>query len=352
MNDIIPKSHNKFYDEIIFNFKNDISSIVKLHDNNLSPDLVSSIIENKYNSFANNIQTYINNYISQSENRINTNLDNIKDLSCKNNIIQEKINNDISTYFNKYKVSSVKGLHSENKLYDILMHGFPSDEIINTSNITSSGDFFIKRFNKPTILVENKDYSVSVKKDEVDKFIRDVTKNKCHGIFLSQNSGIVNKQPFQIDIHDNHILIYIHYVDYDINKIKLAINTIDILFTNLNNLQNELTNIPTSVLKNINIDYNQFLLNRDKLVANLKDYFKKTMETYNDIDLPQLNILLSNHFANNKKNLILCDICKTFNGKNLKSIARHKKACKIKYINIIDNSLTDTDSLDNTSNVI
>jgi hypothetical protein len=164
----------------------------------------------------------------------------------------------------------------------------------------------------------------------VEYIIRDITNNQCDGIFMSQNSGIVNKEPFQIDIHDNHILIYIHNVDYDISKINLAINTIDTLSNKIVNLKEEQTNIPKSVLKTINDDYNTFLLNREKLVNNLKDYYKKTLEYYNEIDLPHLDELLSQHFANNKKNIIICDVCKVFKGNSLRSIARHRITCSNK----------------------
>ena len=47
----------------------------------------------------------------------------------------------------------------------------------------------------------------NVKKDEVDKFLRDVTNKDCHGIFLSQTSGVVGKDNYQIDIHNKNILI-------------------------------------------------------------------------------------------------------------------------------------------------
>ena len=72
--------------------------------------------------------------------------------------------------------------------------------------------------------------SYSENKEEIDKFIRDVTNNDCSGVFLSQNTGIVGKENFQMDIHNKNILIYIHCVNYDITKINLAINTIDVLY--------------------------------------------------------------------------------------------------------------------------
>lgn len=331
LNDVIPKSQNKQYDDIIRTFKDDMTrTINKISDNEVSVDKISNMIENKYNALASNIQTYVMNYITQSEGRINYNLDNIKELSNKNNIIQEQMSGELMNYLNKHKSSSSKGTQGENKLFQILNDGFPSAEVVNNSGVGGMGDFMLKRTNKPPILLETKDYSIPVKREEVDKFIRDITNNQCDGIFMSQNSGIVNKEPFQIDIHDNHILIYIHNVDYDISKINLAINTIDTLSNKIVNLKEEQTNIPKSLLKTINDDYNTFLTNREKLVNSLKDYYKKTLEHYNEIDLPHLDDLLCQHFANNKKNQIICDVCKVFKANSLRSIARHKKACNNK----------------------
>jgi len=68
-----------------------------------------------------------------------------------------------------------------------------------------------------------------VKREETDKFLRDIENTNYNGIFLSQTSEIVNKTNYQIDIHNNNILIYIHNVDYDQNKINIAINLMDLL---------------------------------------------------------------------------------------------------------------------------
>ena len=63
--------------------------------------------------------------------------------------------------------------------------------------------------------------------DEVKKFIRDIEQQKCHGVFLSQNSGITSKQHFQIDMIGKNIAIYIHNVHYDSTLIKSAVDIID-----------------------------------------------------------------------------------------------------------------------------
>lgn len=338
LNDIIPKSQSKQYDDIINVFKNDmITSIksigeIKNQDPNIVIDKISNIVEIKYNTLISNIHENMSNYIAQSEIRLTNNLNQLKEVSTKNTIIQENISDELLSYINKTKNISQKGAQSENILFNLLNKEYSSAEIINTSGQTGQGDMIIKRKDKTPILIETKNYSTNVKKEEVDKFLRDVSNKDCHGIFLSQTSGIVGKENFQIDIHNKNILIYIHNVDYDIVKINLAINTIDLLFDKLININEKNVTISNDILKNINTEYQNFVLQREKLLNGLKEYYKKTLEQYTDLILPSLEKFISTHYANIKKNILTCDICKTYESTNLRSLARHKQSCKNKQL--------------------
>ena len=338
LNDIIPKSQSKQYDDIINVFKNDmITSIksigeIKNQDPNIVIDKISNIVEIKYNTLISNIHENMSNYIAQSEIRLTNNLNQLKEVSTKNTIIQENISDELFSYINKTKNISQKGAQSENILFNLLNKEYSSADIINTSGQTGQGDMIIKRKDKTPILIETKNYSTNVKKEEVDKFLRDVSNKDCHGIFLSQTSGIVGKDNFQIDIHNKNILIYIHYVDYDIAKINLAINTIDLLFDKLININDKNVTISNDILKNINTEYHNFVLQREKLLNGLKEYYKKTLEQYTDLILPSLEKFISTHYANIKKNILTCDICKKYETANLRSLARHKQSCKNKQL--------------------
>ena len=338
LNDIIPKSQSKQYDDIINVFKNDmmtsIKSIgeIKNQDPNIVIDKISNIVEIKYNTLISNIHENMSNYIAQSEIRLTNNLNQLKEVSTKNTIIQENISDELFSYINKTKNISQKGAQSENILFNLLNKEYSSADIINTSGQTGQGDMIIKRKDKTPILIETKNYSTNVKKEEVDKFLRDVSNKDCHGIFLSQTSGIVGKDNFQIDIHNKNILIYIHNVDYDIAKINLAINTIDLIFDKLININDKNVTISNDILKNINTEYHNFVLQREKLLNGLKEYYKKTLEQYTDLILPSLEKFISTHYANIKKNILTCDICKKYETANLRSLARHKQSCKNKQL--------------------
>ena len=227
--DVLPKSNTQLYINIINEFKLDITNSlknIKEIDPNIMIDKINNIIELKYSGITDNL----NNYLVQFENRLNTNILNVKDITVKNGSIQETINEELIKFINKHNNSSIKGQLGENLLYNVLINEFPSADIQNTSNFTSRGDFILCRKSKNNILIETKDYSTPVKKDEVEKFLKDININDCHGIFMSHKSGIVNKENFQIDINNKNILIYIHFTNYEPYKISLAVKIIDILF--------------------------------------------------------------------------------------------------------------------------
>jgi hypothetical protein len=335
LNDIIPKENNKIHTDIIKFLKDDLkNSLDKItnSESNLTIDKFSNIIDQKYNNSIFNIQEHIMNYLALTEGRLNSHLEQLKNITNKNSALQEKVSDDFLQYLNRYKVGIIKGTNGENKLYNLISKEFSNAEIENTSGKTGMGDMILKRYNKQPILFETKEYTVNVKTDEVGKFIRDVNKNNCSGIFLSQTSGIVGKDNFQIDINGNNILIYIHHVDYDISKIKLAVNTIDFLLEKIKTMENNDIKITIDILNDINFEYKKFIQQKEKLSVDLKDFYKKTLEQYNDLNLSTLDTFLSNYFSESKKPLLQCDICGNFKAITPKSLSRHVQSCRKKNV--------------------
>jgi hypothetical protein len=209
--DIIPKTQNKQHNEIIDMFKNDLLiSLNNLNENDPEKMLkrISEIFDSKYNLMMSSIHETLLYNINQTENRITNNLEQIKTISTTSSANQTTINDELFAFLNKYKSSSAKGNQSENALSNILTKEYTTAEIIRKTNQTGQGDFILKRKEKKPILFENKEYNNNVNKDEVDKFIRDINNTEYHGIFISQHSGIVGKDNYQIDIHNKNILIY------------------------------------------------------------------------------------------------------------------------------------------------
>ena len=156
----------------------------------------------------------------------------------------------------------------------------------------------LKRDNKTTILIENKNYERNVNLDETTKFVRDVSVQRTSGIMMSQKSGIVGKPNFFIEINNGNVLIYLHHVDYTPEKVQLAVDVIDNLAAKLANLD-ATTNIVVDkeTLDNINRDMQTFLQKKEKIIVFAKDTHKQLLVQLDDLALPNLALYLSDKFA-------------------------------------------------------
>ena len=338
LNDVIPKSNNNYYQQI----NNSISSFQKIITEDTSKLINTINNDNSLTTFLNNFETKSNNllqplfsFINASEERINKNVSSIKDSSINNNSLQEKIINELSEFLNKYKNSSYKGQFGENKLETVLNQLFPTAEIINTTGIKAACDFRVNRNDLSTILFETKNYDRNVSLDEVKKFIRDIEEQKCHGIFLSQHSGITSKQNYQIDIKNNNILVYVHNADYCPHTIKIAVDIIDSLSDKLNDIKQDVQQIyiPKEILDDINKEYSSFIERKSAIIDILKDFHKKITYQIDDIKFPSLSKYITSKYGsilNNDNQRILCNICNNFEATNNKSLSAHQRGCKKK----------------------
>ncbi len=332
LNDVLPKnneSQQNIFKDTIVDFQKSINEDTKLIMSSLNKDdkLNEFLIkfENKYTQLIQPFQGIIN----SSEERLQREITNVK-----NNQMPETLLKELTDFFNKYKNSSYKGQLGEMQLETILNQVFPCDEIIRTTSIKAAGDFRINRENREPLIIETKDYDRNVTLDEVKKFIRDIEEQKCHGVFLSQNSGITSKQNFQIDMINKKILIYIHNVKYDSTVIKMAIDVIDNLSEKFNLLENDDIidfSISDENLKEINKEYSDFIKKKLLFIENFKENQKKLLNQVEDMKFPCLSKFLSQKCGNiliNENQGIICSICNKFTAQNNKSLAAHQKACK------------------------
>jgi len=362
INDIIPKSQSALLDNILKDFKTEIlvlSSNMKNQDNELTIDKFTELMNIKYSSLIDSIQNKIHTSISLSEQNLNTNIEKLKEISSESSLIQKNINNELTTYIGRHNKSIYKGAQSEEMLSSVLEENYPNAEVINSSTLPKSGDFILKRNNLSTILIENKNYTNSVPYDEITKFHRDIEHNDfCNGIFISQSSTISGKQNFQIDFHNNAILLYIHKCDYDPIKINTAIQIIDSIYAKINLFKNNNISLTQEMINEFNEDYQQFLEDKTRNITILKEYYNKQLEQLNEIKLPSIEKFLSLHFADNKKLNHICTFCNTYSSNSKKSVARHERFCKKKLTNetsiedvkkIIINTDSDNNSSENNN---
>jgi hypothetical protein len=239
-------------------------------------------MENKISSIIQEIcDKQANTNIEQLNNVVKDTIYNVEKDTCD-------IKSNLSSIMLRFENSSVKGRVSENILSNILQDAYRNAEIYETRGETASGDFIIKRNNKTDILVENKDYSKNVSTDQVKKFKRDIEHLNMNGIFLSQSSGIALKKNYTIDIINNNVLIYVHNVKYDIDKIKIAVNIIDQVSKFLKTNKDTGLNIKKDKLKEYNDIISETVLKKQDLIAIVKRNNKDVISRLEELDIPDI----------------------------------------------------------------
>ena len=184
------------------------------------------------------------------------------------NNVQKNVSSDIHNLLN-----TEKNAKYNNGSYHIIQSIMSTDEIIKISDTR----FKVNRQNKQnsSIIFEIKDYLESVTTDEVNDFEMITKSQKTHGIMISQQSPITFKNPYQIDINNEIINVYVTNAEYNVDKIKIAVDIIDNLNSVFFMLENKVTK------DNIEID-----------------------------------------------NGLLCTFCNNWHGKNKSSLSAHIRSCK------------------------
>ena len=274
----------------------------------------------------------------------------VNDIRSINNVSIEKqseIDIKMNQVLKKFDSSNKKGNISEMCTYNLLKSMYSEKQIKLVNTVKETGDIILTRIDKPIILIENKDYKHTVIQKEVDKFIRDINIQKYSGIFISQNSEIANKKPFEINFYGNNVGIYISNVNYDNNIIQIAIDTIDAIKSKMKEIDEVLEEsdeedlnfiITDEQLNIINNEYNLFINQKIKHIKNIKEFSKKLIQDIENISLPTLFNILSENYGTNKTTEWKCTICNTFFGKNKGSLSSHIKAHQRKDIKMEENA--------------
>jgi hypothetical protein len=343
INDAIPKNNHSVIKEIKTSMDafaavihTDTKAFIETNNSSsITPQTLNdftSSVDSKITCVLNSFQQSINSSIQASEQRLDNKLTDVREIASNEQAANSITQQHISDLLKKMEISSVKGKCSENILFNILHGLYPSAQIDFVGDQKETGDIILRRKNKPSILIENKSWNKNVVQDEVKKFIRDVETQKCCGLFLSQNYGIANKENFEIDIHNRHVLLYVHEVNNDAEKIKMAINIIDNFKSKLDEtaeIDGENYSIDKDVLDDINKEYQQFASQQILQIRMIKDFSQKLSKQIDEASLPSLKNFLSTRYAFSSTEYT-CDIC-GYGAKNKSALAAHKrgKDCKI-----------------------
>ena len=342
LNEVIPKTQDVYQSRVRDTIENNIQNLhkricddtTKIINSSTSERSIQKFLESfdsKYSTMLQTIQQPLFSYVSASEQRLTDNINSVKELSNKSLSSNSDVQDELKTFLSKYNASSNKGKYGENNLFSILSSLYPSSEIQDTTGTKASGDFILKRIDKPNILIENKDYSHNINKEEVAKFIRDINTQNMSGIFISQYSGITFKHNYHIDIHKGNILVYIQHCEYNPDRIRIAVDIIDYLYNKVQELNtDDSNNISKEILDDINEEYQSFISQKESALTILKDFTKKMNVQIEAIRLPSLDKYLDTKYASTKQNLFVCDICNEFVGSNKQSLSAHKRGCKRK----------------------
>ena len=335
LNSSIPKSQeetNKKLQDSLSVFQRTINDDIKsfLSTNNSVSSLKDFI--SSLDAKITTMQQPIYTFISSNQEQLNVKLNTLRDDTMSNKSANDKVMSELNDFLSKYKSSSqFKGQCSENMLGNILTKMYPTGDVINTTALKASGDFLLKRSGKQTILLENKNYETNVNLDEIKKFLRDVNEQKTHGIMMSQYSGIVSKPNGFIEINDGKVIIYLHNVDYSQDKIKMAIDVIDILSERLEEISHvediDGYVIKKDILDKINDQFQLFINQKELVLTTLRESNKKLLTQIEDMKLPDLSLYLNEKYASIQNQQFVCEVC-NLPFQNKRSLAAHKKVHK------------------------
>jgi len=337
LNDIIPKNQTQFHSQIsesMNSFYKSISEDSKTLSQSSNTQSMKEFIQNfeiKSSLMLQNIQQPIYSYISASEERINNSINKLKD-GNGNQFNNQTIVSDLGEMLCEFRNSQVgKTSYNVQPLSAILTKLFNSAEISLQNTIGNPGIVLLKRIRKNNILVQNKDSEENISTDDINSFMHLIEENNCNGIFLSQRSGIATKKNFQIELHNNNVIIFVHNCEYSPSKIELAISVIDNLSSKLRQFRGKSEddcNIPKDVLDTINNEYQLFISQKNAVIDVFKESQRKVLAQIDELRFPSLDKYLSTKYsAPIQKPGLKCDLCKSFSANNLKALAAHKRGC-------------------------
>jgi hypothetical protein len=225
--------------------------------------------------------------------------------SLKNNINNDTLNNKITILENSLEKliglsssSAKKGELAENILENIFNSRYGDIEFKNTSQSSHSGDAWLYLPNNKIIMLESKNYTNTVNKDEVIKLQNDMIANHIKwGLFLSFNSCIQGMK--EIDFHifthnnENYHIIFVSNLTNDISKLDFSISLIRKLINTysdldqfpwiINNIKSELTNL-NNILEQNYLLRDQFIIMEKDIIKNMNCFYVKLRDYQFNLD--------------------------------------------------------------------
>lgn len=256
----------------------------------------------------------------------------LKSVLLQHQTAQQTLQTSMTDILKKFDNSSCKGNLSENLTYSMLVSMFPHAQIDSVGDQKETGDIILVRQNRPRILIENKDHETrNVPKTDVAKFIRDCEIQNCCGIMLAQHRGITNKQNFELQINNRNVLLYVHEVRFDANKIRTAIEIVEHFKMKLDEMvcKDDDVSIDQETLDEINKECAAYAAHKQLLLKLMKDHTEKMTAAIHELKLPHLEKYLSSRFASTATQQDT--VCKFCEKTVPKSMTQHYRYCAAKH---------------------
>lgn len=333
LNNILPKTNQHLSTQIIdsinkmdADLQQNYEDICK--DNNRLKEFVNNF-DLKLSMLIQNQQQPLLNSMNILEERVNNHISSIKDdIRKQPDAISEQFADIIASKI--VDRSNMRSLSPVCNIQSVITNLYTSGETTRYKNMSNT--LLLKRKYKPLICLKTSDSEDNLSTDVSEELIMNIDDERCHGILMSQNSGISNKDHFEIELHTNNIIVYLHKVNYDETTIKTAVDIIDHLSSKLNflksNIHNKELTISKDIMDSINNEYHMFISQKNAVVEVLKENQKRVFSQLDELKMPCLDKYLSEHYlVPVSKPGIKCDLCNSYNANNLKALAAHKRGC-------------------------
>ena len=226
-------------------------------------------------------------------------------------------------------VKSVK--NNKNDVELILSKINPTANMVKNTTNDLFYDFMVTTENKHKILIANKETNLNIQNEEVEIFLNSCAHLNSNGIFISHNSGIINKNNYHIDKIGKNIVVYIHFADFNLDKIKIAFDIINNIVMNMADYHSNTEVDSIDILNEINKEHHVFTKQKNELKNNIKENTNKLLNQLDDMKMSKLNTYLASKCLSVEPvGLYKCDLCNFYTANKLKAMAAHKRGCKKK----------------------
>jgi hypothetical protein len=194
--------------------------------------------------------------------------------------------------------SAKKGELGENILENIFKSRYGDIEFKNTSQTPHSGDAWLYLPNDKIIMLESKNYTSTVNKDEVIKLQNDMITNHIKwALFISFNSNIQGMKEIDFNMfshnNENYHIVFVSNLTNDIYKLDFSLSLIRKLINAyseldnfpwiVNNIKNELINL-NNILEHNYLLRDQFIIMEKDIIKNINNFYIKLRDYQFNLD--------------------------------------------------------------------